>query len=143
MSKAYSELVYHFVWATRNRQPLIRPKVEALLLPYLAEKCRELGYILHAAGCTEDHVHVLLTLKATDVVAEVAKSLKGSSSHYLNGELGCGVVLYWQRGYGVLTLRKKDVPTVTDYIARQKQHHASGGQVIPKLERVESADRSL
>ena len=137
MSKVYSELVYHLVWATRDRQPLISPEVGACLLPYIKQKCRQLGYALHAAECVEDHVHLLLTLKPTDAVADVVKRLKGSSSHFINNEAGSGQVLYWQRGYGALTLRKKDIPFVREYIERQKEHHGAGGRAIIGLERVE------
>jgi putative transposase len=137
MSKAYSELVYHFVWATRHREPLVNVEMEVLLVRYIQEKCRQLGYWLHAVGCVEDHVHLLLTLSPTDTVAEVAKKLKGSSSHFVNNEAGSGPVLYWQRGYGVLSLQKKDIPMVTEYIKRQKEHHGGGGRTIPELERVE------
>ena len=136
MSKAYSELVYHFVWATRDRQPLITPEVETLLVPYVEEKCRQLGYRLHAVGCVEDHVHLLVVLKPTDRVADVVKRLKGSSSHFINDQSGLEDVLYWQRGYGVLSLRKKDIPVVTEYVNRQKEHHGAGGGGILKLERV-------
>ncbi len=136
MSKAYSELVYHFVWATRNRQPLITPEVEALLVPYVEEKCRHLSYQLHAVRCIEDHVHLLLTLKPTDKVADAVKRLKGSSSRFINSQSGLGEVLYWQRGYGALSLRKKDIPVVTEHIIRQKEHHGVVGRVISKLERV-------
>jgi putative transposase len=137
MSKAYSELVYHVVWATRDREPLINVEMEALLVPYIREKCRQLGYWLHAVGCVEDHVHLLLTLGPTDSVAEVVKRLKGSSSHFVNHEMVLSPVLYWQRGYGVLSLRKKDIATVARYIERQKEHHGPDGRMIPKLERVE------
>jgi putative transposase len=139
MTKVYSELVYHFVWGTRDRQPLIKPEIEALLVPFLDRKCRALGYHLHAVGCVDDHVHLLVTLGPTVTVAEVAKSLKGSSSHFINSRSDLAGVLYWQRGYGVLSLRKKDVPVVAEYIRRQREHHGVGGRVIGKLERSEGA----
>jgi len=137
MSNVYSELVYHLVWATRGREPLVNAETEALLIPYVEEKCRQLGYWLHAVGCVEDHIHLLLTLTPTDTLSEVVKSLKGSSSHFVNTAGRSGPVLYWQRGYGVLTLRKKDIPVVAEYIERQKEHHGPTGRTIPKLERVE------
>jgi putative transposase len=139
MAKVYSELVYHFVWATRDRQPLIKPEIEALLVSFLETKCRALGYRLHALGCVEDHVHLLVSLGPTATVAEVAKSLKGSSSHFINSRPGAADVLYWQRGYGVISLRKKDIPVVADYIRRQREHHGVDGRVIGKLERAEGA----
>ena len=137
MSKVYSELVYHFVWGTRNRQPLITPEVEELMVPYMEEKCRQLGYRLHAVGCVEDHVHLLLTLKPTDTVADVVRRLKGSSSHFVNDEGDVDEVLYWKRGYGALSLRKKDIPFVTKYVLNQREHHGARGGAIRELERAE------
>ena len=122
----YYKLFYHFIWATRDRLPLITPAVEPLLLHYLSRKCLELGYKLHTANCTEDHVHLLVELAPTIIPADVAKNLKGSSAHYINKESGLTEMLYWQDGYGVLTLREGDVPAVVAYIHQQKKHHQSG-----------------
>lgn len=137
MSKVYHELVYHFVWGTADRLPLITCAVEARLLPFLEDKCRELGHGLHAVNCVEDHVHLLLTLKPSDSVSDVAKNLKGSSSHFINKVLPLEDVLYWQRGYGVLSLRKKDIPVVADYIGTQKVQHRTEHGLITELERLE------
>jgi putative transposase len=142
MSKVYHELVYHFTWTTRDRLPLITSDVEAHLLPFVEDKCRELGYWLHAINCVEDHIHLLVTLKPSDSVSDVARKLKGSSSHFINKQLLLGDVLYWQRGYGVLSLRKKDIPVVADYIRRQKEHHQTKSGLIAKLERPEAKDLS-
>lgn len=59
---AYYQLVYHFVWSTRNRLPLLTPPVEAKLLPYIAHKSKELGYQLHAVNGAENHLHFLVSL---------------------------------------------------------------------------------
>ena len=136
MSKVYSELVYHFVWATRDRLALITPEVQVHLLPFLETKCREEGYLLHAVNCVDDHVHLLVTLRPRDSVPDVAKKLKGSSSHFINKELKLGGILYWQRGYSVVTLAKRDIPAVAEYIRRQEDHHQGDGKVIADLERV-------
>ncbi|TKJ28748.1 MAG: hypothetical protein CEE40_10840 [Chloroflexi bacterium B3_Chlor] len=140
MSKVYSELVYHFVWGTRDRLPVITSDVEARLVAFFENKCRELGYRLHAVGCVQDHVHLLVTLTPSQSASEVAKNLKGSSSYLINKQLGPRDVLYWQRGYGVLTLRKKDVPIVAEYIRRQKEHHQAERGLIARLECVEGRD---
>ena len=81
---AFYQLVYHFVWGTRHRQPLITAAVESKLYPYLSGKCAELGYRLHAANGVEDHIHVLIELTPSILVADVAKNLKGASSHFIN-----------------------------------------------------------
>ncbi|GAB4396993.1 MAG: IS200/IS605 family transposase [Anaerolineales bacterium] len=133
---AFYQLVYHFVWGTKNRLPLITPTVEVRLLPYIGFKCQEYGYKLHAVNGTSDHLHILVSLSPTILVADVAKNLKGSSSHYINKESGLGETLYWQDGYGVVTLREAEIPTVVKYIHNQKQHHQTGN-LSKSLERLE------
>ncbi len=123
---AFYQLVYHFVWATKNRLPLITPTIEERLWPYIGYKCKELGYKLHAVNGTEDHMHVLVELGPTTTVADAAKNLKGASSHYINKESGLSETLYWQDGYGVATLREAEIPQVVRYIQRQKEHHRNG-----------------
>ncbi len=131
----FHQLVYHFVWATKNREPLLTPAIEARLFPYIEHKCKELGYTLHAVNGALDHLHILLGLTPTMVVADVAKNLKGASSHYINHESGLKETLYWQDGYGVITLRHAEIPKVVKYIQKQKEHHRSG-KLSEILERI-------
>ena len=119
----FYQLVYHFVWATKNREPLLIPVVEEKLFPYLELKCKELEYTLYAVNAALDHMHILLGLTPTTLVAAVAKNLKGSSSHYINKESGLQETLYWQDGYGVITIRQAEIPKVVAYIQKQKEHH--------------------
>jgi REP element-mobilizing transposase RayT len=123
---AFYQLIYHFVWSTKDRAPLLTPMVEGEVYHYIDLKCKELGYRLYAVNGIEDHTHALVELKPTMCPADVAKMLKGSSSHYINKESKSGATLYWQDGYGVVTLRKAEIPSVTRYIERQKEHHRTG-----------------
>jgi putative transposase len=132
----FYQLVFHFNWATKNREPMVTPTVEARLIPYIAAKCKELGYELHAVNGAENHVHVLVSLTPSILIADVAKNLKGASSHYINKESGLNETLYWQDGYGVVSVRKREIPAISDYIRRQKEHHRVG-TLIQELERVE------
>jgi putative transposase len=122
----FYQLAFHFVWGTRNRLPLISPPVEARLLPFIGAKCKEWGYELHAVNGTPDHLHVLVELAPSVLLADVAKNLKGATAHYINSESGLTEALYWQDGYGVLSLRCAEIPRVVAYIRNQKEHHRSG-----------------
>ena len=122
----FYQLVYHFVWSTKNHEPLLTSTVEARLFPYIGAKCKELGYNLHAVNGASDHLHVLVGLTPTMLVADVAKNLKGASSHYINKESGLKESLYWQDGYGVISIREGEIPKVVRYIERQKEHHRIG-----------------
>jgi len=131
----FYQLICQFVWATRNREPFLTPTVEARLFPYIGVKCKELGYNLYAVNGASDHLHVLAGLTPTILVADVAKNLKGASSHYINKESGLEESLYWQDGYGVITIREGEIPKVVRYIERQKEHHRIG-KLSEVLERI-------
>lgn len=133
----FYQLVFHFNWATKNRLPMLTPSVETRLIPYIASKCSELGYELHAVNGALDHLHALVSLTPSVSVADVVKMLKGASSHYINNESGLNETLYWQDGYGVVSLRKSEIPAITDYIRRQKEHHKLG-TLIEELEKAEA-----
>jgi hypothetical protein len=65
-------------------------------------------------------------------ISELVKDLKRGSSHDTNEHL-CKKLLYWQRGYGVVSFGKNN--WVLDYINRQKEHHARG-RIQDRLERI-------
>ena len=65
----------------------------------------------------------------------MVKELKGGSSFDTNQKLG-PKTLEWQRGYGVVSFGRNNLPWVLDYIAKQKEHHAQG-QAIERLEKCE------
>ncbi|OQY84748.1 MAG: hypothetical protein B6D41_15145 [Chloroflexi bacterium UTCFX4] len=119
----FHQLFYHFIWATKNREAFLTPTVEARLFPYIGSKCKELNYVLYAVNGAENHIHVLIALTPSMLVADAAKNLKGASSHYINKVSGLGETLYWQDGYGVVTIRKAEIPRVVEYIKNQKEHH--------------------
>ena len=125
-SGTYYKLFYHYIWTTRDRLPLITPAVEPIVFNHLKAKCIEHGYKLYAINGTADHVHLLIELKPTHIVADAAKNLKGSSAHFINQESMSSDTLYWQDGYGVVTLREGEVTAVIGYIQRQKEHHLTG-----------------
>ena len=60
------------------------------------------------------------------LVADVAKNLKGASSHYINKESGLNETLYWQDSYSVVTVREAEIPIIAHYIRNQKKHHMIG-----------------
>jgi putative transposase len=121
----YWRLFYHIVWATYERLPLIDTPVERLVRGVLHSKAKELGVFIHEIGIVEDHVHVVITIPPTLSIAEVVSQLKGSTSHAVNhlSERG-GARFAWQRSYGVLTIGERSLPTVTEYVRHQEEHHA-------------------
>ena len=124
MREPYTQLYLHLVWATWDRLPLITENIEPRIYAAIAEKCRELKCAPLAIGGIFDHVHLLTRFHTTVTVANLAKEVKGSSSHLVTHEIMPGSFFKWQGAYGAFTIRKSEVSRVAAYIQNQKQHHA-------------------
>ncbi len=130
----YYKLFYHFVWATKRREPLIMPEFEANLHSAIAAKVKEMGGIVHAIGGMEEHVHLAASVPPKLALATFIGELKGNTSHFVNHVIRPEFKLYWQDEYGVLSFGEKNLPYIVRYIKNQKQHHAEGS-IQDKLER--------
>ena len=134
----YTEFFYHFVWATRKRQPFITNEIEEPLHDYLRAKCKSLRVTVHAVNGMPDHVHLACTAPPAIAVSEFLQKIKGASAHFINQKAAqehrLQACLYWQPGFGGLTYTQHELPGLIAYIDNQKQHHHEGG-LLEKLER--------
>ncbi len=69
-----------------------------------------------------DHVHILLSLKATISIADAMRVVKADSSKWVH-EQWPGHSFGWQNGYGAFSVSKSNAEAVKAYIARQEEHH--------------------
>lgn len=134
MRENYSKLYVHLVWATWDRLPLITPAIRVPVYQGIQEQARRAACELIAVGGIEDHVHVLLRIPTTICVADIAKSLKGGSTHMVNHALK-PAFFKWQGSYGSFTVSRSDVPMVRSYVLNQEHHHRLN-RLAPALERV-------
>jgi putative transposase len=125
MSHCFHQLYYHFVWATHNREETTSRSWRAQLLRIINEEVRTRGGKPIRHNAVPDHVHLLVRLPPTVLVSEFIGQVKGATAFRANRELQSGIKLKWQEGYGVLTIRKAEVPRVSRYIDLQEQHHAN------------------
>ena len=132
---SYNRLFYHFVWGTKNREPIILPEFEAELHSLIAAKAIELGGIVHAVDGVDDHVHLAATVPPKIAVARFIGEVKGNSSHAINHVIKPHYNFYWQNEYGVLSFAEKNLAGIVQYIHNQKQHHAKG-TINPAMEKV-------
>ncbi len=135
----YVEAFYHFVWATRRREAFITDVVERELYRYMEGKCRDMKIPVHALNGMPDHVHFVVSLPPRLAPADFMETIKGASSHYINHRPDqmspLFPLLYWQPGYGMLTLDERRLPVVIRYVERQKQRHGAG-RLSQKMERM-------
>jgi REP element-mobilizing transposase RayT len=59
MAKSYTNLIYHLVFSTKNRQPLITDNVKPRLYEYIGGIIRNKKGIALEIGGMSDHIHVL------------------------------------------------------------------------------------
>ena len=73
MGSTYLSLHYHLIFSTKNREPLIAEAWREQLHEYLGGTIRGLGGISEGVGGIADHVHLLVSLKATHCLADVLR----------------------------------------------------------------------
>ncbi len=124
MANTYSQIYLHFVFSTKNRQPLITPDIEQRVWAYIGGVANHHGITPIQIGGMDDHVHGLVGSPTTKSPSEIAKALKGDSSYGIRREFSGMDKFSWQDGYGVFSVSKSGLPDVIDYIKRQREHHA-------------------
>ncbi len=129
----YSRLFYHFVWATKERLPLITKDNREALYAAIAAKVKGLNGLLHAINGTEDHIHLVVTLPTTLSLSTFIGQVKGSSSHLLSNQGQENDIFAWQSGYGVISISEASLPTIVRYVQLQQEHHAEK-TINPRLE---------
>ncbi|MBI5869048.1 MAG: IS200/IS605 family transposase [candidate division Zixibacteria bacterium] len=123
MGHTYTNLHYHIIFGTKNREPIIGDELLTRLLPYIGGIIRELYGSATIVNGTADHVHILASSPASVAIAEIMRVVKSNSSRWIN-ELGIVRGRFeWQSGYGAFSVSHSNVETVKRYIADQAEHH--------------------
>lgn len=120
MGHTYTQLLYHVIWSTKERRPLIDSTWQADFLSYMGGIARREFGVLHAADGTRDHVHALLSIKADTAVSQAMNRLKSLSSAWAKGHAPS---FAWQGGYAAFSVSRSQEEAVREYIAGQKRHH--------------------
>jgi putative transposase len=123
MAQSYTNLLYHFVFSTKDRKQLITNDVKTRLYEYIGGTIRGLGGVMIVIGGIEDHVHVLAKLRPDKSVSDVLRDLKANSSGWMHDVFPELRDFSWQRGYGAFTVSSSQVDKVRQYIANQEEHH--------------------
>lgn len=123
MPSTFTNLLYHFVFSTKNRARLIAPEWQDELHGYIGGIVRNEGGVLLSAGGTADHVHLLVTLKPTAGVADAMAKVKANSSKWLNDVKFPDRRFAWQEGYAAFSVSESAVEDVRRYLANQEEHH--------------------
>jgi putative transposase len=122
MPNTYTNLLYHIVFSTKERAPLITDDLKEELYKYIGGIIREEGGVLLEIGGIEDHVHLLAKLKPAKSVSEMLRLIKANSSKWAN-EGKSPTRFAWQEGFSAFSVSESQVVAVRRYIRDQVQHH--------------------
>ncbi len=118
---SHTNLLYHIVFGTKDRMPLIRKEWERRLYAHMGGIVKNFnGSVLEINGMP-DHVHLLIRLGVELAFKDFLRDLKANSSKFVRRELSAD--FNWQRRYGAFTVSESAVPAVRKYIREQKLHH--------------------
>lgn len=123
MANTYSNLFYHFVFSTKNREDFISQEIEDRVWSYLGGIARKHKLTALQIGGIENHIHALIVAPPPVSPSQIAKWLKGESSKWIHGEFADMKRFAWQDGFGVFSVSKSNAPQVIEYIKNQREHH--------------------
>ena len=120
MAHSYTNLLYHIVYGTKDRRPLIDEAFQPKLYEYLGGTVRGLKGVCLEIGGVQDHVHILAKLHPTIAVSDFLEKLKANSSKWARSfsrDFG------WQGGYSAFNVSESQIERVRNYIQNQAEHH--------------------
>ena len=121
MSHTHTNLLFHIVFTTEGRLPLISSEIKHELFAYLAALIREKKGIAIIINGMADHVHILVMLPPDVSVSDVMRFVKANSSRWMKGR--SGKPFAWQKGFGAFSVSRSNVEAVAKYIRDQEKHH--------------------
>ena len=119
----YTQILYHIVFATKDRLPVLADSRRDDLFKYMNgviknSHCRPIW-----TNGVRDHVHSLLSLHPTVALADLLKDIKVASSIWVKDNKVFPNFVGWQEGYGAFTYSVRDEPELIAYLKRQEEHH--------------------
>jgi putative transposase len=122
----FHEIFLHINWHTKGDLPMLAGPMEKMIHDCITGRCKQTkGVYFHEIGGTDDHVHLVVDIEPFLTLSKWLGQIKGGSSHDINKQHG-RTMLDWQRGYGIVSFGKRNLPWVLDYVRNQRAHHAKG-----------------
>ncbi len=70
----------HFVWSTKNREPLLTDEIRQKVFEHIRENARAKNIHLDFINGYIDHVHCLISLGTDQTIMKLMQLIKGESS---------------------------------------------------------------
>jgi len=111
------------VWGTLGHERVLGKNARATVCGHLRRHAWELTPHLDELNVQPEHVHALFLMPGDKSIGQMAKSLKGESSRWINEKALVPGHFKWQRGYAAFSVSASQVAAVSRYIKDQDEHH--------------------
>lgn len=118
---SHTHFLYHIIFATKDRLPIINPDWQNELHAYLGGIVKNSEGIPIEINGVADHIHLLVRLKPKLAFSDFMRELKASSSHWIKENYDDKFA--WQSRYGAFTVSESQVEILRKYIRNQQKHH--------------------
>ena len=119
----FTNLLFHIIYSTKYRKPLIKEAWQDELYGYIGGIIREQKGTLLKIGGTDDHVHILAKFSPTIAVSDMLRLIKTNSSKWVNERDDVLDRFNWQPGFAAFSVSESLSPKVDKYIGNQVEHH--------------------
>lgn len=119
----HTQLLYHFVFSTKYREPTIVPDQKKRLFAYLHQLLINKNCHLYRINGVEDHLHILTHVHPPISVSSLIKDIKLAADDFIKKEDLFPKFKGWQDGYGAFTESIKEKDRLIVYIKNQEEHH--------------------
>lgn len=120
---SFVKIWVHLVFATKNREPLLKKEFRYDLHKHIAENCKDKEIFLRSINGYTDHIHCLISLGKDQNIAKVSQLIKGESSFWINQNKLTHEKFSWQDDYFAVSVSESQINAVVNYINNQEQHH--------------------
>src|SRR6185295_6996300 len=143
---SHTNLLYHIVFATKERGPSITNELRPHLHEYLGGIIRGLDGVPIEINGTADHVHILARLRPTISLSEFMSKLKSNSSGWAKRQTRGRFA--WQSRFAAFSVSESQVERVRRYIRTQEEHHRRDSfeeefRAMLKANRIDFNERDL
>ena len=120
---SFVKIYVHFVWSTKNREPLLTDDIRGKVFNHIKENALSKNIYIDFINGYVDHVHCLISLNEELSIGKIAQLLKGESSHWINKSGLSKYYFQWQSEYMAIGVGDGKLQVVRQYIASQEEHH--------------------
>lgn len=119
----YTQILYHLVFSTKDRLPVLSDGRREDLFKYTSGVIRNNHCKSVWIGGVRDHLHILLSLHPSMALADLMKNIKVASSSWIKDNSVFPNFSNWQEGYGAFAHSLHDEQDLIAYVKGQEAHH--------------------